>query len=247
MAAPALDAPERPLVTPRWGLGDAAVGWVVAVIASSVVLLVVASATGYVDKNGAITDAPLWLLAVSYPPLWIGFVGAPVWAASRKGNGVVRDFRLAFRWVDVPLGIVTGLVGQWVIVPLVSYPVLQLSGKTTEDLAKPAQDLADKAQSVPGLVLFALIVVIGAPIAEELFFRGLVLRAFEKRWNLVAGIVCSSILFGLTHFEALQTPALIAAGALFAVVSVRTNRLGTSIVAHMAFNAATVVALVVAR
>jgi membrane protease YdiL (CAAX protease family) len=50
--------------------------------------------------------------------------------------------------------------------------------------------------------------------------------------------------FGVTHFQLLQFPALVAFGAVLGFLALRTGRLGPSIVAHMAFNAVTVTALV---
>ncbi len=47
-----------------------------------------------------------------------------------------------------------------------------------------------------GLVLIA---VVGAPLVEELFFRGLLLRSIEKRLGWVWAIVGSSVFFGLAH------------------------------------------------
>ena len=52
-----------------------------------------------------------------------------------------------------------------------------------------------------GLVLWVLIAVL-TPIAEELFFRGLMLRAIGRRWNLPIAVVVSSLVFGSFHFEA---------------------------------------------
>ena len=127
--------------------------------------------------------------------------------------------------------------------PLVSLPLLWLTSQDPDDLSKPARDLADKADSSWGIVLLVLIVVIGAPIAEELFFRGLVLRSVEKSIGTVWAVVISSIAFGLTHFEGIQTPALCAFGVVLALLVVRTGRLGTAVVAHMAFNGVSVIYL----
>jgi membrane protease YdiL (CAAX protease family) len=201
--------------------------------------LIVASA-GYADDPDA---APLWLLALTYPPLWIGFVGAPVLAAARKGNGWVADFRGQIRAIDVPIGLAAGIAAQLILVPLVSWPVLHFSGKTAEDLARPAEELADKAVGPGGALLFFLIVGIGAPLAEELFYRGLVLRSFEKRWGRVAAVLLSSLWFGVTHFQPLQLAALIVAGLVFGALAVRYDRLGPAVMAHVAFNTTTVVAL----
>jgi hypothetical protein len=56
------------------------------------------------------------------------------------------------------------------LVPIVSWPLLKLTGATSDDLAESARSLADKADTPAGIALL-VVVVIGAPIAE-LFFRG---------------------------------------------------------------------------
>ena len=50
-------------------------------------------------------------------------------------------------------------------------------------------------------------------------------------------------MFGATHFQLLQLPGLVLAGALFGVLAYRSGRLGPAIVAHVAFNMVTVVSL----
>ncbi len=82
-----------------------------------------------------------------------------------------------------------------------------------------------------------------APIVEELFFRGLVLRSLERRFGTVWAVVGSSAIFAATHFEPLQFIALFVFGLVAALLAVRTGRLGPSMFAHLAFNATTVVIL----
>jgi len=229
---------------PRWGVGDAVAGWMVA-YAGAVVggALILSIAHPAKDRNGN-PVLSLALIALLQLPLWFGFVGAPVYAAAKKGQGVVRDFGLRVRAPDVAVGVAVGLVSQWVLVPLVSLPWLRLLGKTTEDMGKVAQQLTDKATNPLGVVLLVLIVAIGAPIAEELFFRGLVFRSVQRWLGPVPGIAISALAFGATHFELLQFPALTAFGAVLAWLAWRTGRLGPGIVAHMAFNGIVVVSLV---
>jgi membrane protease YdiL (CAAX protease family) len=130
------------------------------------------------------------------------------------------------------------------LVPLVSLPIIWLAGVDLDKLSQPARELGDKATTPGGIALLFLTVAIGAPLAEELFFRGLVLRAFEKRVGTRWAVAASSVVFGATHFQALQFPALTAAGVVFALLVVTTGRLGPAIFAHMAFNAATVASIV---
>ena len=56
-------------------------------------------------------------------------------------------------------------------------------------------------------------------------------------------MVVSGLIFGASHFELLQLPALALVGVFFAVLVVKTGRLGPAIWAHVAFNTITVVAL----
>lgn len=229
--------------TVRWGMGDAIGGWALAYTASLLIGTLLLLAFGHDLSNTSTADLSMVEVALQTPPLWLGFLGVPIWAAAVKGNGWIRDFHVAIRWTDVPLGLVVGTIGQLVIVPLISWPVLELTGKTTDDLSESARQLGDKATTPLGAVLLVLLVVIGAPIAEELFFRGLLFRSATKTWGVVAGVIVSSVAFGLTHFQPLALPALTAAGLLFALLVVWTDRLGPAIVAHMAFNAVTVVSL----
>lgn len=227
-------------VEPRWGMGDALVGWVVAYVAAAVFGALILAAFGYTGDEVTTANLPLSMIALQYPPLWLGFVGVPIWAAATKGGGWIHDFRVRVRAIDVPIGLVAGVVAQLVVVPLVSWPVLKLTGTDVEELGKLARELGDKADSSLGVALLFLMVVIGAPIAEELFFRGLVLGSLQKRFGTGWAVLGSSVFFGATHFQPLQFLALTAAGAVFALLVVRTGRLGPAIVAHMAFNAVTV-------
>jgi membrane protease YdiL (CAAX protease family) len=155
----------------------------------------------------------------------------------------VRDFGVRLRALDVPVATAVGVAAQVIMVPLISWPVLELAGKTADDLSEPARELADKATGTAGPLIFLVMVGVLAPLAEEVFFRGLVLRAFERRIGTVAAVVASSAFFAATHGQPLQFPALFVAGLVFAALVVRTGRLGPAIVAHMAFNITTVVAL----
>jgi membrane protease YdiL (CAAX protease family) len=127
-----------------------------------------------------------------------------------------------------------------VVIPIVYIPILWLLDNP--DLSAEARSLTDRAHGV-GIVLLVLLTVIGAPIIEELFFRGLVLRSLLRRLPPWAAITISSLLFALVHFQPLQFVALAIFGAIVGVLALRTGRLGPSICAHMAFNATTVIVL----
>lgn len=223
----------------RWGLGEVALGFLLAQVLAVLGSSVAFSAAGWTKSS----QVPLWAAAVLQVPLWGGYLGA-VFIAGKKGRGMAADFGLSMRGIDVPVGLVIGAVVQLVVVPLLYVPILRLSGTDSNDLSAPARALADKATGPVGWLLLVLIVVVGAPVVEELFFRGLFLRSLQKcglpDW---AAIVISAAVFGAVHFQLLQFVGLFAIGLVLAAMAVRTGRLGLSIFTHMGFNATSVALL----
>ena len=241
MIEPVVEA-DPPGTAPRWGLGDVAAGFALAIVGSSIVASVVLAATGRQPEDQ--DDLPLSLVLITQLGLWAGLFGVP-WIITRlKGRGLVADLRLRFEWRDIWRGAPAGALLQLAVIPLLYWPLLDVLGKTTEDVEGPARELTDRADGAIGVVLLVLIVGIGAPIVEEVFYRGFLQGALRKR-GLPPGIAIavSSTLFGLSHFELLQLPALVLFGALAGVLYHRTGRLGPPIVAHLAFNMVTVIAL----
>lgn len=230
-------APSTDRGAPRWGLGDALVGYVIALF---IEVLFVSMAAGIAGQDS------LLVLGAGLVGLWVGLVGAVVYAARVKGSGsVVRDFGLRVAgWADVVGGAVTGVLSQYLLVTLIYLPILWFSPDLQKQIEEPAKDVTSRANGPLAVTLLFLLVAVGAPIVEELFFRGLLLRSLDRRWGPAWGIALSSVLFGVAHFELLQLPALVAFGVVLGLLAHRTGRLGPGIFAHMAFNAITVVSLV---
>lgn len=224
---------------PNWGMGDAAAGLLLANVAAVLIgsLILAATGNGSTDSD----DLPLTMVAALQIPLWLGYFGVPVWAARTKGNGVVADFGLRMRWMDAPIGLVIGVLTQVALIPILYVPIFWLTGE--QDLSAPARGLTDRASDPFGVVVLVAIVVIGAPIVEELFWRGLLLRSVEKRFGTGWAVAASSLLFGAIHLQFFQFPALALAGLVFAPLTVRSGRLGPAIWAHVGFNGIAVITL----
>ena len=245
----------------RWGLPDVFIGLVLSWVAAVVVLVAVLAATGletggetgtgsYVGRYG-LGDVleqqrddpalPLWTLPVGQLGLWAGLGLTAVVAAWSRGNGLRRDFGWSMRASDVPVGLAFGLFAQIVVVWLIYAPFQQFFDF---DVSEAARQITDRA-ATPGDIAFVMLgVVVGAPIFEELFFRGLTLRAFERKWGSVVGVLASSVIFGAVHFQPLQFPALVAFGIIAALLVKRYNRLGPAIWAHIGFNLIAVINLI---
>lgn len=68
---------------------------------------------------------------------------------------------------------------------------LFISGESANEAA-----ISQQAQS--NFALIAITTIILAPLVEELFFRGIIFRSFSK-YNVVLGVVVSSLFFGFVH------------------------------------------------
>lgn len=232
---PAASAAPEP---PRWGMGDAVGGFLAAFVISISLGGVWLVATGE-------DDVSLGLTVVTLVGQWIGLVGAAVLASRRKGSGHLgTDFGLRIERGDIGVGLVAGVLSQLVVIPLLYLPI-QLLGADL-DVSEKAREVTDLG-SGPGLALLAMCIVLGAPIAEELFFRGLLQRSVERRNGPRWAIAVSAVAFGITHFQPVQLLGLVAFGVVLGVLTHRAGRLGPALVAHVAFNATTVAVLVATR
>lgn len=231
-------APGEP--RPSWGLGEVGAGIFASLFLSTVIGALIIDIGGWTRT----ADIPIWAQALLQIPLWGGYVGAVVFAARLKGNGVRADFGFSARALDAPVGLAIGVVTQLVLLPLLYLPILQLTGTDSDELSRPARELADRATSPFAWLIFALIVGLGAPVVEELFYRGLFLRALHKHgFGAVASVLISSAVFAAIHFQVLQFPGLMLFGLIAGTLAARTGRLGPSIWAHVGFNMTAVIAL----
>lgn len=229
----------------RWGLGDVALGFAIGLTASQLVLAAILALT---DRSiSQVDDLPLSLVAVAQMGLWVGLLGAPLVATRLKGNGLVADLHLRARLTDAWRGGGIGVLLQLVALPLLYWPLLDLLDKDPSDLEGPARSLTDRADDPLGVVLLVLIVGVGAPIVEEIFYRGLFQGALLKRGAPPAvAIAVSAMVFGISHGVLLQLPALILFGVVAGVLAHRAGRLGPAIAAHVTFNMVTVISLLLA-
>jgi membrane protease YdiL (CAAX protease family) len=174
-----------------------------------------------------------------------GLAGQVVWlvaslalAACVFQRGLFRGLGLSGRhWVfDTLRGVVAYLAVLPVCVGLLTVTLLLLP----EDLVHGHVLLMALGQVSPawrvGAVLSAVVM---APLAEEIFFRGLVQSTVRRFVNAPwVSVVLASGLFVLVHAENPQNlPSLLALSLVLGYNYERTGRLWPSIVAHALFNA----------
>jgi exosortase E/protease (VPEID-CTERM system) len=148
-------------------------------------------------------------------------------------------FRRSYTHLDWKAGILAPTTG--VAVFLLWIAVDRMTGRAVEMPAALASSSPLVRHGWIGLRILGAVLTV--PIAEELAFRGFVLRRFvdadfdsvpfrSTTWLAILG---SSILFGLMHGERWLLATL--AGAVYALLIRRTGRMGDAVVAHAVTNA----------
>ena len=82
------------------------------------------------------------------------------------------------------------------------------------------------------LFLLLLLVAIIAPVAEELFFRGMLYPLLRQRWGVVLAVVMSALIFGLVHLIPVLIPGLVFVGLLLGWVRQRSNSVVPGMIIH---------------
>lgn len=215
--------------------GAAAVGWLAAWFGGAVIATATVLAVG-ADTSG--TTA----LAVSAVAQWVPLVAVAVWLVRHHGHaGPWSALGLRVRPVDL-VGVPLGLAAQLLLVPGL-YEVLQRVWPGTFDTAdveRRARELWERASGggTASVVVLVVVVAIGAPIVEEIVYRGLLQRSLHARTGVVAAWLIVSAWFAAVHFQPVEFPGLLLAGLLFGGAVALTDRLGAAVAAHIAFNVA---------
>jgi membrane protease YdiL (CAAX protease family) len=246
-----------------WGGTEALLAWPAAVfIGTSAYLLVIQlggySASiperpgGHLGRAAAqlAQDEPLrddtmpliWQM-VLLAPGWIALLGISWLFAGALGH-TRTGWSLRGEPSDIPLGALSGLLLQVPIVVIVVVIIQAIFGEIEQ--SGRALALVDMADTWPEVAVLVLFVAVGAPVVEELFYRGLVQTWLVDRLGPVVGIGISSLIFGAVHLSLIELAPLTAVGVVLGVLYWKTGRLLPAIIAHMTFNLFTLVNLLAA-
>lgn len=224
----------RELRAPRWGLWD--VVW--AGIAALVIGLLGAALLLAINAPVGTTI----LVGATLP--WLALAGWPLLVTSRRGNGPRIDLGLRLTWPDTGWGVLTGFAG--LILAGIAALITQLfAPDVTSSAAEAATQLEESAGRL-AITAFALLIIVGAPIVEELFFRGLFFSALRKRGvGAVLTILITGVVFAGFHFEPTRFFVLLPTGILLGWVRWKTGSTGAAMVAHGVVNAPGAIVLLV--
>lgn len=86
-------------------------------------------------------------------------------------------------------------------------------------------------------IVAALSIVVAAPLAEEIVFRGVIQSRLEQAMPVWVAVALQAALFGLIHGTPIQIGYAFLIGLLFGVLRCRTGSILPGIAAHAVFNA----------
>ena len=192
---------------------------------SAVYLLPFLAILGVGLLTGAVSGGFEWL----YPLRFVAAAGC-LWALRREYAG------LGWKpgWGAVAIG--AGVFALWIGTDA-------LLGRPARDAMPPSLASASSAVRASWIAIRILAAAVTVPIAEELAFRGFLLRRFLSpdfetlplRTFTWLGLIGSSVAFGLLHGR--LWPAGIAAGLAYGWALVRRGRIGDAVAAHAVTNA----------
>lgn len=108
----------------------------------------------------------------------------------------------------------------------------------------PPSPWNDTASALPTATKWILLLFgcVGAPLAEEIFFRGYLFGKFRAAGYVGTGIFVSALLFGIVHIsDPYNVPCICLIGAALAWLQLRANSLLAPIAAHALNNTVSIV------
>jgi membrane protease YdiL (CAAX protease family) len=220
----------------RYTVGIAVFSWILYYVAALPLQGILISITGH---GGEKSDSwPISMTVLSIFCLWIPFVAMLMIVSRRWGQGHFQnDYKVRTRWIDLA-GLPLGVASQLLLVPAIYWPLQRIwpEAFSNTEIEQRAQDLWDKAHG-GWIVVLVLVVALGAPIIEELVYRGLILQALQSRLNDWVALVIGAAWFALIHLQPVELPGLFAFALVLGICFQRTGRLGMSVFAHIGFNA----------
>jgi membrane protease YdiL (CAAX protease family) len=187
-----------------------------------------------VDRPRDGEDLGATALAIVQLATALGFAMVPLAIATRRG----ADFREALRRLGVrafrasAVGWMFAAIGAYLLFAIVYTAIFG---------APEQEDIAESFGSVPVQIL---LIVVAAPISEEICFRGMLYGGLRERWPRIAAALLAGLIFGALHaLTGLSAvPPLVFFGFALCLLYEKTGSILPGIVLHMLNNSVALLA-----
>jgi uncharacterized protein len=216
----------RPVSFPysNWGPAAALLGVILA-LGAGVVMGVPAALIGHKDNGDLTTFGNVGVQLATA----LGFLLVPMAIASWRGATSLRE-------VFDRLGIRTFRPSAWKWMAAAVGLYLVFSALYVAVVGEPHQE--DIAEGFGAIPVQILLIVIAAPISEEVCFRGMLFGGLRERLPRLAAALLSGIVFGGLHAltGVSAVPPLIVFGFLLSLLYEKTGSIVPGIILHMLNN-----------
>lgn len=215
---------------------------VIAVVAANLAIVPAASqVAALLGGDGDLSPlASLVILTVTQ----MGLLGVAVlYVAAPRALAGLRLLPERGLWRSIGLGLVLA-VPAWIgtqLVGLIVSRAFEMVG------LEPDVGVAEQALANADAVVVVLALVLVAPVAEELFFRGVVYNAWLREYGPRAAIFGSGVLFAVIHGSLFLIVPFAALGIALALLYRATASLPATIALHAGFNGITVLIYLLVR
>jgi membrane protease YdiL (CAAX protease family) len=105
-----------------------------------------------------------------------------------------------------------------------------------QEHSMPAEIWPDGTDEIGKLISASFLMIILAPIAEEILFRGIIYNSMRQKHQMWSALLFSSLIFAFVHGQLIHFGEIFIMGLLLAYLYERTKSLVPSIVLHIAVN-----------
>ncbi len=170
------------------------------------------------------------------PSLWalvnLLSLGPVILYAWRRAGGTLDVLRLRTIRRDLVVPIVLCVVGMGILVSELDNVAHMIIGPPPEALDFSWMFMGDSGQLL-GLVFLLMVI---APVTEELLFRGLILRGLLSRFQAAPAVVLTALLFAIFHVNPWQFLGAFLLGILFGWFYLTFRSLVPCLLGHAAAN-----------
>lgn len=218
--------------------------WVGMYLCANIAVTIAMALTGRGDVDQ--TNIPIWATAVAVTAMWSVFLFAVPRFLPFEDQSDRRTFNHWISVRDVVIGVPLGFACQYILMNVVNWPLMKLfpDSFSFDEISQRATDLTNTAPGAWVIVLI-LVVVVGAPIVEEIVYRGAVQTHLQKTAGTGVALIGTAVLFAAIHMSLIEFPGLFAFALVLGYSRLRSDTLGLPIVTHMAFNAAGLILVLV--
>lgn len=230
--------------------------WLVVVFVTSQVVVALV-AIGVLFVTGDVTNAEELLTALetrldvlfignSFGQIFILGLASFIVAGLHVGQETRAQF-LRFRWTqETPFYIIAGAILMLVIQPMVMFlgylNSLVPAPEMLEEMHRSQYQMFEDFLTSDGVFLIGIFHIALVPaFAEELLFRGYIMRAFEKSGGIIVALILSSLIFSLFHLQLTNVLPLATLGLVMGLLTWLSGSIWPAAVAHFVNNGSAVV------